>query len=106
MIDEYKCKEDKVFTVSEAKGRENDFVVVYKLCTSKANEYERIFSDDFSYSRAGRIFYNQLYVGITRCRTNFLQIEDDTKLGPNTINALKKLIAPLLDTDVDLFWMK
>lgn len=56
MIDEYKCKEDKVFTVSEAKGRENDFVVVYKLCTSKANEYERIFSDDFSYSRAGRIF--------------------------------------------------
>lgn len=51
-------------------------------------------------------FYNQLYVGITRCRTNFLQIEDDTKLGPNTINALKKLIAPLLDTDVDLFWMK
>ena len=103
LIDEYKCKEDKVFTVSEAKGRENDFVVVYKLCTSKANEYERIFSDDFSYSRAGRIFYNQLYVGITRCRTNFLQIEDDTKLGPNTINALKKLIAPLLDTDVDLF---
>ena len=103
LIDEYKCKEDKVFTVSEAKGRENDFVVVYKLCTSKKNEYERIFSDDFSYSRAGRIFYNQLYVGITRCRTNFLQIEDDTKLGPNTINALKKLIAPLLDTDVDLF---
>ena len=103
LIKDFKCNPENVFTISEAKGRESDFVVVYKLCTNKAFEYERIFSDDFSYSRAGRIFYNQLYVGITRCKTNFLQIEDETKLGPNTIKALKELIAPLLDSDVPLF---
>lgn len=103
LLEGFKCSPDKVFTVSEAKGRENDFVVVYKLCTSKAQEYERIFSDDFSYSRAGRIFYNQLYVGITRCRTNFLQIEDEAVLGEATSSALKELIAPLASSDVDLF---
>ena len=103
LINDFKVQADKVFTVSESKGREEDFVVVYKLCTSKAAEYEGIFSDDYQYSRAGRIFYNQLYVGITRCKVNFLEIEDDTKLGPNTIKNLTDLIAVLLDENIDLF---
>ena len=103
LINDFKVQADKVFTVSESKGREEDFVVVYKLCTSKAAEYESIFSDDYQYSRAGRIFYNQLYVGITRCKVNFLEIEDDTKLGPNTIKNLTDLIAVLLDENIDLF---
>ncbi len=102
-INKYNVPVEDVYTVSEAKGRENDFVVVYKLCTSKAQEYERIFSENLSYSRAARIFYNQLYVGITRCRTNFIQIEDDTILKTNTIASLKGLIQPLLDLNVDLF---
>ena len=103
LINDFKVQADKVFTVSESKGREEDFVVVYKLCTSKAAEYESIFSDDYQYSRAGRIFYNQLYVGITRCKVNFLEIDDDTKLGPNTIKNLTDLIAVLLDENIDLF---
>ena len=103
LVNDFKVQADKVFTVSESKGREEDFVVVYKLCTSKAAEYEGIFSDDYQYSRAGRIFYNQLYVGITRCKVNFLEIEDDTKLGPNTIKNLTDLIAVLLDENIDLF---
>ena len=103
LINDFKVQADKVFTVSESKGREEDFVVVYKLCTSKAAEYEGIFSDDYQYSRAGRIFYNQLYVGITRCKVNFLEIEDDTKLGHNTIKNLTDLIAVLLDENIDLF---
>lgn len=103
LINNFKVQVDKVFTISESKGREEDFVVVYKLCTSKAAEYESIFSDDYQYSRAGRIFYNQLYVGITRCKVNFLEIEDDTKLGPNTIKNLTDLIAVLLDENIDLF---
>ena len=103
LADRYKCNLDNIYTISESKGRESDFVVVYKICSSKALEYENLFSKDFSYSRAGRIFYNQLYVGITRCKTNFLQIEDSNILGKNTIDSLKKLIAPLLESDVDLF---
>ncbi len=99
----YKVDEKDVYTVSEAKGRENDFVVVYNLCTSSPKEYENIFSDNLSYSRAARIFYNRLYVGITRCKTNFLQIEDETILGSNTKDALNELIQPLLESNVDLF---
>jgi len=103
IINDFKVDPSKVFTISESKGREEDFVIVYKICSSKAKEYEALFSTDFSYSRAGRIFYNQLYVGITRCKTNFLEIEDDKILGPNTIENLNSLIAPLLDENIELF---
>ncbi len=102
-INEFKVNPDKVFTISESKGREEDFVIVYKICSSKANEYESLFSDDYQYSRAGRIFYNQLYVGITRCKTNFLEIEDESLLGDNTKKVLKELINPLLDENLELF---
>ncbi len=103
LINKYKIDPDKVFTISESKGREEDFVIVYKICSSKSNEYESLFSDDYSYSRAARIFYNQLYVGITRCRTNFLELEDSNLLGNNTLSVLKKLISPLLKENVGLF---
>ena len=103
LINNYKIDNDKIFTISESKGREEDFVIVYKLCSSKALEYENIFSNDLSYSRAERIFYNQLYVGITRCKINFLQIEDDKILGKNTLKSLSELINPLLEENVDLF---
>ncbi|MCR4898490.1 MAG: UvrD-helicase domain-containing protein, partial [Acholeplasmatales bacterium] len=103
LINNFKCNPDKVFTVSESKGREEDFVIVYKLCSSKSEEYENLFSDDMSYSRAGRIFYNQLYVGITRCKINFLQIEDESLIGPKTKEALTNVIALLEDDNVALF---
>ena len=102
-INNFKCNPDKVFTVSESKGREEDFVIVYKLCSSKKDEYENLFNDDMSYSRAGRIFYNQLYVGITRCKVNFLQIEDESLLGEKTKDALTKVIAPLEEENISLF---
>ena len=103
LINDFKVNPEKVYTISESKGREEDFVIVYKICSSKANEYESLFSDDYQYSRAGRIFYNQLYVGITRCKTNFLEIEDETLLGENTKKVLKELINPLLDENIELF---
>ena len=103
LINKYKIDPDKVFTISESKGREEDFVIVYKILSSKNNEYESLFSDDYSYSRAARIFYNQLYVGITRCRTNFLELEDESLLGKNTLSVIRKLIAPLLKENVGLF---
>ena len=102
-IKKYNVLSKDVYTVSEAKGRESEFVVVYNLCTSSSKEYENIFSDNLNYSRAARIFYNRLYVGITRCKINFLQIEDESKLGDNTIKALKSLIQPLLEENVDIF---
>ncbi len=82
---------------------ESEFVVVYNLCTSFSKEFENLFSSDLSYSRASRIFYNQLYVGLTRCKTNFIQIEDETLLGVNTKAALKELIPALNDNNVDIF---
>lgn len=103
LINNFKVDKDKVFTIQESKGMEEDFVIVYKICSDKAQEYENLFSKDNSYSRAGRIFYNQLYVGITRCKTNFLEIEDINKLGPNTINTLNELIEPLLLENISLF---
>lgn len=103
LINEFKAPAEKIFTISESKGREEDFVIVYKLVTNKAHEYENLFSDDMEYSRAGRIFYNQLYVGITRCKTNFLEIEDETKLGEKTKEALVSLITPLIPENVNLF---
>ena len=103
LINKYKIDKEKIFTINESKGREEDFVVVYKLCSSKGKEYENIFSNDLSYSRAERIFYNQLYVGITRCKINFLQIEDEKLLGKNTTINLKNLIKPLREENVDLF---
>ncbi len=99
----YKVKEDSVFTVKDSKGMESEFVVVYNLCTSSSKEFENLFSSDLSYSRASRIFYNQLYVGLTRCKTNFIQIEDETLLGVNTKTALKELIPVLNDNNVDIF---
>jgi len=102
-IKKYNVLSKDVYTVNESKGRESEFVVVYNLCTSSAKEYENIFSDNLNYSRAARIFYNRLYVGITRCKTNFLQIEDGSKLGPNTTDALMNLIQPLLEDNVDIF---
>lgn len=103
LLSTYKVNANKVYTISEAKGKEDDFVVIYKLCSSKSKEYESIFSLDLSYSRASRIFYNQLYVAITRCKTNFIFIEDDTKLGSNTLESLTKLIPVLHKENVDLF---
>lgn len=103
LINKYRIDPEKVFTISESKGREEDFVIVYKICSSKSKEYESLFSDDYSYSRAARIFYNQLYVGITRCRTNFLELEDENILGEYTLGVLKKLISPLLKENVGLF---
>ncbi len=102
-VKKYNVSPKDVYTISESKGRESEFVVVYNICTSSSREYENIFSDNLNYSRAARIFYNRLYVGITRCKTNFLQIEDETKLGVHTTKALKSLIQPLLLSNVDIF---
>lgn len=102
-INKYKVKEDSVYTVFEAKGMEEEFVVVYHIATTNSDVFEHIFSNNVSYSRASRVFYNQLYVGITRCKTNFIQIEDSNKLGVNTIDALKELILPLKKENVNLF---
>lgn len=81
MIDEYKCKEDKVFTVSEAKGRENDFVVVYKLCTSKANEYERIFSDDFHIQELEEFFITSFMLVLQDVELTFYKLKTIPSLG-------------------------
>lgn len=102
-ISKYKVKEDSVYTVFEAKGMEEEFVVVYHIATANTQVFENIFSQNVSYSTASRVFYNQLYVGITRCKTNFIQIEDKALLGNNTINTLKELILPLKNENVDLF---
>ncbi len=102
-ISKYKVKEDSVYTVFEAKGMEEEFVVVYHIATSNSQVFENIFSHNVSYSTASRVFYNQLYVGITRCKTNFIQIEDESLLGHNTITTLKELILPLKNENVDLF---
>ena len=102
-ISKYKVKEDSVYTVFEAKGMEEEFVVVYHIATANTQVFENIFSNNVSYSTASRVFYNQLYVGITRCKTNFIQIEDKALLGNNTINTLKELILPLKNENVDLF---
>ncbi len=103
LLEKYKVNPNKVYTISEAKGKEDDFVVVYKLCSSKSKEYESIFSLDLSYSRASRIFFNQLYVAITRCKTNYIFIEDDTLLGKNTLKSLIELIPVLHKENVDIF---
>ncbi len=102
-INKYKVKEDSVYTVFEAKGMEEEFVVVYHIATTNADIFENIFSNNVSYSTSSRVFYNQLYVGITRCKTNFVQIEDSSLLGTNTIKSLKELILELKEENVNLF---
>ena len=102
-IKKFKCNPERVFTISESKGREEDFVICYKIVSAKSLEYENLFSFDVSYSRAMRIFYNQLYVGITRCKNNFLQIEDSNILKENTLKVLKNIIPELEKENIGLF---
>lgn len=68
-----------VFTVSEYKGLENDYIIGYNIISKFKNKWNEILHKNIdSNNNELRYYFNLLYVLVTRARNNILLIEDDS----------------------------
>ncbi|MGL5725366.1 ankyrin repeat domain-containing protein [Cetobacterium sp.] len=68
---------DMIFTVEEAKGLEFESVICYNLISSNLNEWDIILSNNAKKNQNYRYFFNLLYVGITRAKSNVILMEKE-----------------------------
>ncbi|MGL4652687.1 ankyrin repeat domain-containing protein [Cetobacterium sp.] len=73
---------DMIFTVEEAKGLEFESVICYNLISSNLNEWDIILSNNAKKNQNYRYFFNLLYVGITRAKSNIIFMEEEVENNP------------------------
>lgn len=73
---------DMIFTVEEAKGLEFESVICYNLISSHLEEWDIILSNNAKKNQNYRYFFNLLYVGITRAKSNIIFMEEEIKNNP------------------------
>lgn len=76
-LGDYELFGDMVFTVEEAKGLEFNDVVCYNLTTPFKNEWDAIFSGKAKKNQNFRYYFNLLYVGFTRAKSNIIMMEKE-----------------------------
>ncbi|MGL6107452.1 UvrD-helicase domain-containing protein [Romboutsia sp.] len=71
--------EDSVFTLSEIKGIEKDYIICYNVASTYKEKWKEIF-DGVSYENHSlyRYYFNMLYVGVTRARDYICFYEDES----------------------------
>ncbi|MGL4803194.1 MAG: ankyrin repeat domain-containing protein [Cetobacterium sp.] len=73
---------DMIFTVEEAKGLEFESVICYNLISSHLEEWNIILNNNAKRNQNYRYFFNLLYVGITRAKSNIIFMEEEVENNP------------------------
>lgn len=69
---------DIVFTVSEIKGIEKDYIICVNVLSKYKHMWNEVFKNNIDEDKEKfRFYFNLLYVAITRARNNICFIEDD-----------------------------
>lgn len=88
-----------VFSVSNYKGLENDYIIGYNILSKFKNKWSEIFSGNVHSKEVElRYYFNLFYVLITRARNNICLVEDD--ICPDLLEYFKDEIEVLDQFDL------
>lgn len=71
---------DIIFTVNEIKGIEKDYIICVNIISSYKSKWNEILDKNLSNKDEYRLYFNILYVALTRARSNICFIEEENDI--------------------------